>query len=389
MTVTIVVDDGVAALEQRFTEPATCVVGRLDECAIRIAHDRVSRRHCRLEISPPRVSVVDLASLNGTYVNGQRVDGERVLVDGDEIRFGGVPGVVIRIAVESVPTPFPGYEVLHELGRGAQGTVHLARDNDSGSLVALKVMTAYDEFVDENARFAFLREYESIRALRHPHIVDFRGNALSGNEFWFACEYCPGGDLDALVARRGPLPLDLALPLTLQVLDGLAYAHTAPVPGVDGLATGLVHRDVKPHNILLTGPADRPIAKLADFGLAKAFEHAGLSGHTRTGGFGGSIPFVPRSQLMGFRDAGPEVDVWATAACLYWMLTGATPRDFPRGSDEVTVALHAPVVPVRERLPGLPARLASVIDEALVDSPAHLITRADELADALTLSRAP
>ncbi|HEX8867389.1 MAG TPA: FHA domain-containing serine/threonine-protein kinase [Lentzea sp.] len=383
MTVTIVVDEGGTLREQRFTEPATCVVGRHDECTIRIAHDRVSRRHCRLEISPPRMSLVDLNSLNGTHVNGQRVHGERVLVDGDEIRFGGVPDVVIRIGIESVATPFPGYEVLQELGRGAQGTVYLARDTDSGSLVALKVMTAYDQFVGENARFAFQREYDSIRALRHPHIVEFRGNALAGNEFWFACEYCPGGDLDRLVTRRGPLPLDLALPITLQILDGLSYAHGAPVPGVDGIATGLVHRDVKPHNILLTGPADRPTAKLADFGLAKAFEHAGLSGYTRTGAFGGSIPFVPRTQLGGFRDAGPEVDVWAAAACLYWMLTGATPRDFPPGDDPIAVALRTPVVPVRERLPSLPARLASVIDEALVDSPAHTITSAHELAAAL------
>lgn len=382
MTVTISVDDGGATRERRFTKPATCVIGRAEECTIRIAHDRVSRRHCRLEISPPQVSVVDLTSRNGTYVNGQRVTTGQVLVDGDEIRFGGVPGVVVRIAVESVPAPFPGYEVLRELGRGSQGTVYLARD-DSGSLVALKVMTAHDS-ADENARFAFQREYSSIRALRHPHIVEFHGNAMAGNEFWFACEYCPGGDLDRLVAGRGPLPLDLALPITLQILDGLGYAHAAPVPVADRIATGLVHRDVKPHNILLTGPADQPTAKIADFGLAKAFEHAGLSGHTRTGAFGGSIPFVPRTQLAGYRDARPEVDVWATAACLYWMLTGATPRDFPPGTDPVLVALRTPVVPVRERLPGLPARLASVIDEALVDWPAHLITSADELAAALT-----
>ncbi|MCE7003761.1 serine/threonine-protein kinase [Kibdelosporangium philippinense] len=377
MTVIISVRDGGSTRAHRFTEPGTCVIGRADECAITIADNRVSRRHCQLEIAPPRVSIVDLVSRNGTFVNGQRVDTERELVDGDEIRFGGVSDIALRIAVESVPSPFPGYEVLHELGRGAQGTVHLAR-HDSGELVALKVMTAHAS-VDENARFGFQREYDSIRALRHPNIVEFHGNAVEGNDFWFAVEYCPDGDLDSLVARRGPLPVEEALSITMQILDGLSYAHAAPVPIPGGVANGLVHRDVKPHNVLLTGST----VKLADFGLAKAFEHAGLSGYTRTGAFGGSIPFVPRTQLVGYRDAKPEVDVWAAAACLYWMLTGATPRDFPPDADPVLVALRTPVVPVRERLSSLDCRLARVIDEALVDWPVHSITSAEELARAL------
>lgn len=149
-----------------------------------------------------------------------------------------------------------------------------------------------------------------------------------------------------------------ALCVVRQVLAGLAHAHRAELPALrqqDGTATlvrGLVHRDVKPANILLSGSGSdgRPVVKLADFGLAKAFERAGLSGHTRTGAMGGTIPFMARTQLIGYKYAGPEVDVWASAACLYWMLTGATPRDFPQHKDPIAVALREPVVPVRSAI---------------------------------------
>lgn len=280
---------------------------------------------------------------------------------------------------------FRDHELVREVGRGAQGVVYLARRTGSGELVALKLMPA-GHHAEPSAWFAFRREFSMIRALRHRNIVEYLGSGVSGHGLYLACEYCAGGSLDRLVAQRGgALPVDEAVAITLDVLDGLRYAHEATIPAVHAggdrtPARGLVHRDVKPHNILLTGAGSRRVAKLADFGLAKAFEHAGLSGHTRTGAIGGSIPFMPRGQLINYKYAGPEVDVWAAAACLYWMLTGTTPRDFPPGEDPIAVGLRNPVVPVRERLPSVPARVAAVLDAALVDAS---ITTADALARAL------
>ncbi|EHR62319.1 protein kinase domain-containing protein [Saccharomonospora cyanea] len=393
MTVTVSVHDRGATHEYHYPEPARCLVGRGEDCDIRVPHRRVSRRHCLLETDPPMVWVRDLGSRNGTFVGGRRVDplADRLLGDGDELSLGGVRDLVLRLTVPGpfrapLPETFAGYDLVREIGRGAQGIVHLARHRGTGEYVAVKRMPTHPA-ADDSARFAFLREYETLRALRHPHVVAFHSGVLTDDEFCFACEYCRGGGLDRLVVRRGGrLPVGDALPITLQVLDALAYAHDAPVPalGERGVssARGLVHRDVKPHNILLSDQ-DGGVVKLGDFGLAKSFEYAGLSGHTRTGAFGGSVPFTPRTQLLGYRDAGPEVDVWAAAACLYWMLTGATPRDFPAGSDPVAVGLREPVVPVRRRLPSLGTRLADVLDEALVDRPAHRITRAEEFASAL------
>ncbi|MET9375865.1 FHA domain-containing serine/threonine-protein kinase [Streptomyces sp. NPDC002992] len=402
MTVAVHTPDGVA--EHVLGERAGLDVGRSAACGIRIPdrYRSVSRRHCRLEIDAPGPRVRDLGSSYGTYVNGTRLGRltERPLAHGDEILIGEVR---LRIAVEEpadalpedppalAPPAVPAYEILQELGRGSQGVVHLARHRGTGELVALKRVLAVGA-VDPQTRFAFRREFESIRALRHPNIVAFRDSGDRDNAFWFACAYCPGGALERLAARHGGrVPVAEALTVVRQVLAALEHAHRAVLPaapladGAEATARGLVHRDVKPANILLTGEEtdDGPVVKLADFGLAKAFEHAGLSGHTRTGALGGTIPFTPRGQLLGYKYAGPEVDVWAAAACLYWMLTGATPRDFPPHKDPVAVALREPVVRIADRDPSIPPRLADVIDAALVDTPRIGIRTAEELARAL------
>jgi hypothetical protein len=281
------------------------------------------------------------------------------------------------------------FEIVRELGRGGQGVVYLARRKDSGELMALKLLLA-QVAVDPRARNGFLREIESTRALRHPNVVEFRHSGASGATFFFACEYCEGGSVDRLVAERGgTLAVDEAVPIVLQALDGLAYDHRAPIHGVRladgtvGSGEGLVHRDIKPQNILLAGSGPARVAKLADFGLAKAFDRAGLSGHTRTGAVGGSIAFMARAQIVNYKFAKPEVDVWAIAASLYWMLTGTAPRTFPSGVDPFAVVLQDVAVPIRQRVASIPGRLATVVDEALIDNPRITITTADELSRAL------
>lgn len=277
---------------------------------------------------------------------------------------------------DSAVSGIRGYEILRELGRGGQGVVHLARHVDSGELVALKVLLA-EVAVQEAARDGFLREIQSLQVLRHRNIVEFRHSGYSRGTFFLASEFCDGGSVDRLCASHldGTLPLDQAVPIVCQVLDGLDHAHTG--------RPGLVHRDVKPHNILLAGTGAGTVAKLGDFGLAKAFDQAGLSGHTRTGSVAGSVAFMSRVQLLDFKFSRPEVDVWAAAATLYWMLTGAPPRDFPSGVDPILAVLNRATIPIRRRRPALPRRLARVIDEALVEQPRILVISAAELRSAL------
>jgi serine/threonine protein kinase len=380
-------DDGAEITDEHvFTGRAAAVLGRGQECGIRVAADqrKVSSRHCQVEIRPPRLYVRDLGSRNGTYVNGFDVTHrERELRDGDELRLGDT---IVRIVVcaDEHPEPVPGLRTLRELGRGGQGVVHLARETASGRLVAVKTLTATGT-VDPAARDAFLRELDCTKALRHPNIVRFhRGVA---DPLCFTCEYCAGGSVADLVRRRGGrLTVHETVPLVVQALDALAYAHHAEVPvrladGGTVAGRGLVHRDIKPQNLLLAGAAGHPVLKVADFGLAKAFDQAGLSGRTPTGAIGGSVAFMPRRQLIDYKYTRPDVDLWAVTACLYWMLTGATPRDFPPGADPVAIVLREPPIPVRERLRSIPRQLAEAIDDTLDE------TASARPASASTLSR--
>jgi serine/threonine-protein kinase len=144
-----------------------------------------------------------------------------------------------------------------------------------------------------------------------------------------------------------------------------------------------VHRDLKPANLFLTGKGSDRVVKLGDYGLAKAFDETGLSGATRTGEVAGTWEFLCRQQVIAYKSAKAEIDVWAVAASLYNMLTGQVPRDFPVNKDPWLVLLESKPVPIRQRNPQVPARLAEVIDRALIDDPDILFKTAVELKRAL------
>src|SRR5262249_41686 len=157
--------------------------------------------------------------------------------------------------------------------------------------VALKVMLPRIA-ADERAQQLFLREADNTKALRHPNVVQLYDAGCLGGTFFLTLEYCDGSSVDQLLLQRGePLTVEDALPLVLQALEGLEYAHNVFGPG-----KGLVHRDLKPHNLFLANTGGARITKVGDYGLAKAFDLAGLSGQTRTGAVYGTPFFMPRQQ---------------------------------------------------------------------------------------------
>ena len=252
------------------------------------------------------------------------------------------------------------------------------RENNGGSRLALKIMLP--EFADQpQIRMFFAREMQNSLALRHPHIVQSVGAGVSGSTPYLVMEYCSGGSLGALIDRCGRVPLNEAIRIALEVLEALEYAHTAEIRGVllrDGRAVtahGLVHRDIKPQNVFLDREGDRASAKLGDYGLAKAYALAGLSGMTKRGMVRGTLGFMPRQQLGNALEAGPEVDVWAVAAMLYAMLTGDTPRDFnavadvPPDAYPFYIVQETAPLPIHSREPNVPVRLAALLDRALDD----------------------
>ncbi|MBI5815970.1 MAG: protein kinase [Nitrospinae bacterium] len=281
-----------------------------------------------------------------------------------------------------------GYSIIKELGRGGMGAVYLARRESDDHQVALKVMLP-QVAADERSKDMFLREVENARAVDHPNVVRLLETGYSGGVFYFTMEFCDLGSLEGLMkSRKGTLPVDEAVEIALQALDGLDAIHNATVnvklaDGTESQAKGLVHRDIKPANIFLSGAGGKRTAKIADVGLGKAFDLAGLSGQTMTGSSAGTPLFMPRQQVINFKYAKPDVDVWAIAATLYSMMTGSVPRDFPRGKDPWQIVLQNKAVPIRDRNPNVPEKLAKVIDMALIDQPDMTFKSAVQLKKAI------
>jgi len=394
----------------------TFLFGRAPDCHAELAPDdaTASRHHFLLEVNPPAARLRDLGSLNGTYVNGRKHGGREKhltpeqaaqqpwpqvdLRDGDLIRVGAT---VINVRIDGVTAPVPappvrdpspldllievadssktgpqttvaGYALGPLLGRGGMGVVHLATRLSDGATFALKLMRP-EAAVDAHAREVFDREIAVTGSLRHPNVVTMHAHGSQGDVFYFAMEYCAGGSLSgALLKRQQSLDLDVAMRVAQQALEGLSFAHEQ----------GFIHRDIKPENILLTD-AEMTVAKLTDFGLAKSFQQAGLSGMTATGFAAGTLQFMPREQLTNFRLLRPGSDVWSMGATVYYMLTLRYVRDFQAAKDPLAVVLGGNVVPIRDRKPQIPAALAEVVDRAVDDDLARRYSSATEFRDAL------
>src|ERR1051326_8333251 len=265
-----------------------------------------------------------------------------------------------------------GFRIVCKLGQDSMGALFHARtQRGDGEDVALKLMLP-QVALDDRAKEQFLRETENARALKHPNIVGVREAGCSRGIFFIVMDYCEQGNAEQVLQKSGgKLKVDEALPIMFSVLDGLEYAHQAPMPhvkdaqGVVGPGRGLVHRDLNPTNILFADFFGLRMTRIGEFGLTKAFDHAGLSGLTYTGGRMGAPLFMPRLQVINCRYAHPDVDVWAAAACFYYLLTGSPPRDLPRDKDPFMVLLNTNPVPILQRNPTIPSKLAEVVDLAV------------------------
>jgi serine/threonine-protein kinase len=269
--------------------------------------------------------------------------------------------------------PFPGYRVVRELGRGGMGVVYLAQRLADDKPVALKTIKPAGDAGDEAVQ-RFLREADVLRQLDHPNVVAFRELGQAGGRLFFVMDYVEGRDAAALLREAGPWPVARAVGVVGQLLDALQYAHDR----------GFVHRDVKPHNLLLAQEGGREAARLADFGLARVYQASRLSGLTMTGQIGGTMAFMAPEQITSFRESRPPVDQYAAAATLYNLLSGRLTHDFPSSSQErLLMILQAAPVPLGARRPDLPPGLAEVVHRALAKEPAARYASAAAFRQAL------
>ena len=263
-----------------------------------------------------------------------------------------------------------GFEIIELLGEGGMAQVWLVEEVATGRQLALKVMLPRAAG-DNRRRELFLREASLLGQLNHKNIVRHVATGGFGESFYILMEYCSGGSLEKAMRRAGGrLELDEATDVLCQVLDGLTYAHTAAVSltnrgGETVSLHGVVHRDLKPGNIFIQQEKGRTVYKVADFGLAKAFESSGMTGHTMTGQYCGTFWYMPRCQILNCRYSTPVVDIWAALASYYELLTGRPAREFSLWEDYACTVLNRPPVPIRERNEHVPRELANVIDSFL------------------------
>jgi len=263
-----------------------------------------------------------------------------------------------------------GYRIEGVIGRGGMSVVYLAEDPGLKRKVALKVLSP-ELAADQSFRDRFIRESQLAASLEHPNIVPIHEAGESDGVLFIAMRYVRGTDLKSLIARDGPLAPDRTASVVSQVAQALDAAH----------AEGLIHRDVKPSNVLVSEP-DRSGAEhayLTDFGLIRRVTHA--TSLTKTGQFMGTLDYVAPEQIRGDAVDG-RADVYSLGCLLYECLTGQPPYV---SELEVTILyghLEEPSPSVTAHRPELPGAIDDVVARAMAKKPEDRYQSAGELAAA-------
>ena len=266
----------------------------------------------------------------------------------------------------------PHHQIVRELGRGGMGVVYLARNTLMDRLEVLKVLNRH--FIDQHGTSdRFLREIRAAGRLSHPNVVTAFSAAQSGPSFVFAMEYVEGYDLAQLVEARGPLPVLLACSFAHQAALGLQHAHER----------GMVHRDIKPGNLMLTRQAGRGIVKILDFGLAKASREQTIDANsTQDGQMMGTPGYIAPEQTIDAGKADIRADIYGLGCTLYYLLTGRPP--FGGGLLDLIMAHRSsnaqPVFSIR---PEVPEALSDVVARMMAKRPEDRYQTPAEVAKAL------
>jgi serine/threonine-protein kinase len=261
-----------------------------------------------------------------------------------------------------IDTLFDGrYLIIRKLGSGGMANVYLAMDQELGRRVAIKILDdrhARDEqFVER-----FRREAQNAAGLSHPNIVSIYDRGDSEGTYYIAMEHVEGRTLKELIVARGPSPLGIAIDYTRQILSALRFAHR----------NGIVHRDIKPHNVIVDGEGR---VKVMDFGIARA---GAASQMTEAGSIIGTAQYLSPEQARG-APVDQTSDLYSTGIVLYELLTGTVPFT---GETPVEIAMkhlsQAPVSPSAHR-PEVPRDLDYVVLRALAKDPAQRYHSAEEM----------
>ncbi|GLC25434.1 protein kinase domain-containing protein [Roseisolibacter agri] len=280
---------------------------------------------------------------------------------------GTTPGTVTQLSEALAER----YQVERPLGRGGMATVYLARDRKHDRAVAVKVL--HPELAASIGGERFLREIRLAATLQHPHVLGLYDSGSAGGLLYYVMPFVDGESLRDRLRRESQLPIDDALRLAAEVASALGYAH----------AQGIVHRDVKPENVLLASGH----AIVADFGIARAVTSAGAEKLTETGMALGTPQYMSPEQGTG-GETGPASDVYALGCVLFEMLAGEPPFTGPNAMAVIAKHAMTEVPSLRTVRGSVPPDVEALVRRALAKSPADRWPNAAEFEKALRLAMA-
>ncbi len=260
------------------------------------------------------------------------------------------------------------YAIERELGQGGMATVYLAEDLKHHRQVAIKVMRP--ELAAAMGSERFLREISIAAQLQHPHILMLIDSGEADGILYYVMPYVEGESLADRVERETQLPIDEALLIGREVASALAYAHSH----------GVIHRDIKPDNIMLTGGH----AVVMDFGIGRAVSEAGGEKLTQTGMSVGTPAYMSPEQGAGEANIDGRTDIYALGSVIYELLVGEAPYTGPTAQAIIAKRYADPVPSARRLRDTIPPNVDSAIQKAMAKIPADRFSTAEQLAVALT-----
>ena len=357
----------------KLPDSGTFAIGRDEKCAVCIDDIMASRLHCVVRCDSGKWVIEDHKSTNGIRVNDVPVD-RHTLIPGDTIAIGDT--LLALSATDEDPligSTLAGYKVEKRLGRGAMGTVYLARQLSLDRPVALKILAPRFS-KDEDFIQRFLEEARAAGRLNHPNVVQVYDAGHEGDHHYMSMEYLEGGSLEELLEREERLDVIRAVEAARDAAQALQFAQQ----------NHIVHRDIKPANLLLT--LDGTV-KVGDLGIAADLrQYSGGVEATGKTSVAGSPRYMAPEQARG-ESLDQRADIYGLGATLYKMIAGVAPFDGSSVKEIIKAKMENDPPPLRRLIPEVPGGLSTVVQKMLARNPESRYDNADQVYTALDPSQ--
>jgi serine/threonine-protein kinase len=375
------------------TEGVKLVIGRGEKSDTRLADPSISRVHCQLQREGTKFTLVDLDSVGGTLVNGNKITLHH-LKHGEEFQIGGTrlalhttgiadAGTLLAAqkparelkADEDVLTgqTISHFELGQPLARGRMGTIYKARDTRDGKEVAFKVYHSDFAGDDEDVQ-RFVRAMTTVVELRHPNLIALYGAGKRGQTCWTAMELVDGEPLTNLIEKFGTLKMldwQFALKVGVQIAQALEAAHEKHI----------IHRNIAPESILIRNK-DKT-AMLGDMMLAKALDGIKARAITKPGELVGNVAYMAPERTRSDVEVDTRADIYGLGATLYALLTGKPPFQAKSPVETIAAIRQADPVPIRKFQLSIPDQLQDAVMTMLAKRPEQRFQTPAEAARAL------